>query len=79
MKKDIKYYMSLPYRLEITQDPYEGGYVLEYPELPGCLSCADKKSEILYMAEDAKLAWLTSALNAGDKIPEPIIKETILA
>ena len=45
MEKDLKYYLSLPYRLEILPDEAEGGYALSCPELPGCLTCAPTVEE----------------------------------
>ena len=39
--KTIDEYMKLPYRMEIIPDTEEGGYVVSFPELPGCLTCAD--------------------------------------
>lgn len=74
MKKQNKldYYLSLPYRLEITPDPEEGGFVAEYPELPGCLTCADTMEELLPLIEDAKRSWITCALNNKLSVPEPV-------
>lgn len=69
--KDLNYYMSLPYHLEIIPDKAEGGYAARFPELPGCLTCADTMTELIPMAEDAKKTWLESALADGIKIPEP--------
>lgn len=66
----LEYYMSLNYRLEIQKDE-EGGYVMSFPELPGCLSCADTKEEAVALAEDAKREWLTAAIEEGIEIPEP--------
>ena len=68
---ELEYYMGLPYRLEIIPDKEEGGYVINYPDLPGCMSCADTKEDIWYMAEDAKKAWLAAALEDGYEIPLP--------
>lgn len=65
------YYMSLPYRLEIIPDPDEGGYAVRYPDLPGCLSVGDTIDEALTNAEDAKAAWIDTALKEGIKIAEP--------
>ena len=45
MEKDLKYYLSLPYRVEILPDETEGGYALSCPELPGCLTCAPTVEE----------------------------------
>ncbi len=71
MKKTIEYYMNLPYRLEIIPDIEEGGYTACYPELKGCLTCAEALDDIITMANDAKEAWLTAALEEKIDIPEP--------
>lgn len=68
--KDLQYYMSLPYRLEVVSDTAEGGYAARFPELPGCLTCADTMDELISMAEDAKKNWLEAALEDGITIPE---------
>ena len=52
--KSIEYCMGLPYRLEITPDLDEGGFVARYPELPGCITVGDSMEEIAEYAEDAK-------------------------
>lgn len=69
--KDLNYYLSLPYRLEIVPDPDEGGYAARYPELPGCITCADTMDELVANAEDAKRVWLEAAQEEGLAIAEP--------
>lgn len=76
MNKTIDYYLSLPYRLEIVPDSEEGGYGAKYPELPGCITCADTLEELVANAEDAKKAWLMAALEDGITIAEPGQDET---
>ena len=71
-KKTINYYLSLPYRLEIIPDTVEGGYGARYPELPGCITCAETIEEVIKNAEDAKIVWLEAALEDGVEIPKPI-------
>ena len=71
MKKTLDYYLSLPYRLEIVPDTEEGGYGARYPELPGCITCADTLEEVVANAKDAKTAWLKAALEEGIEIAEP--------
>ena len=39
--KNINYYMALPYKMEIVEDKDEGGYVVSYPDLPGCITCGE--------------------------------------
>lgn len=37
--KTFNDYMALPYRLEIVEDQKEGGFVVSYPDLTGCITC----------------------------------------
>lgn len=69
--KDSKYYNSLPYKMVIVPDTEEGGYVVSFPDLPGCITCAGTLEETLKNAKDAKLAWIEAALESNTKIREP--------
>lgn len=71
MKKTIDYYLSLPYRLEIVPDAEEGGYGARFPELPGCVTCAETIEDVVKNAEDAKRIWLERAIKDGTEIIEP--------
>lgn len=65
--KTIEEYMKLPYKMEIVPDE-EGGYVVSFPELPGCLSTGDKIEEAIKNAVDAKRAWFEAAIEDGVEI-----------
>ena len=69
--KTLDYYLSLPYRMEIIPDREEGGYTAKFPDLPGCLTCAETIEELIRSASDAKRVWLTAALEDGIEIAEP--------
>ena len=69
--KDLKYYMSLPYKIEIEEDAEAGGYTASIPELPGCLTCGETAEEALEHMDDAKKEWILSALEESYPIPEP--------
>ena len=69
--KNIDYYLSLPYKLEIIPDTEEGGYVATYPDLPGCITCGETVMDAVTNANDAKIAWLEAALEDGIEINEP--------
>ena len=71
MEKTINDYMEKFYRMEIVEDQDEGGFVISFPELPGCLTCAETVEDALENAEDAKRAWIEAALEEGYPIPEP--------
>ena len=68
--KNIEYYVSLPYKVEIIPAD-EGGYVASVPELPGCITQAETFTEIAEMIQDAKKCWLESVLERGLDVPEP--------
>lgn len=63
--KTLNEYLSLPYRMELTPDPDEGGYVVSFADLPGCLSTGETLDEAVTNAEDAKKAWLIAAIEQG--------------
>jgi len=71
MKKTIKDYENLKYRMEIIEDMEEGGFVASYPELPGCISCGDTIESAIENLMDAKKAWLEAAIEGGIEIPKP--------
>ena len=51
--KILDEYLALEYPFNVIADP-DGGWVIEYPDLPGCLSQADALDEIAPMAEAAR-------------------------
>ena len=69
--KTIDYYLKLPYKLEIVPDMDEGGFVARYPELPGCITVGDTLEAVVKNLNDAKIEWITAALEDGNTIPEP--------
>lgn len=71
MMKKLKDYLKLPYRMELVEDPDEGGYVVSFPDLPGCLSEGETVEEAVKNATGAKKEWLAAALEDGYEIPEP--------
>lgn len=73
--RSIEEYMRLPYRMEVIPDTAEGGYVVRFPELPGCLTCADTLEEAIRNAADCKKEWLAAAMEDGIDIPEPVSED----
>lgn len=62
-------YMSISYRMEIVEDKEEGGFVVSYPDLPGCITCGETIESAVANAIDAKKAWLQAAIEQGIEIP----------
>lgn len=69
--KTLSEYMKMPYRMEIVQDIEEGGFVVSFPDLPGCLTVGDTIEDAITNANDAKRAWLEAAIESGVAIQEP--------
>lgn len=68
--KNLNYYLQLKYSIIIRQDD-DGSYFAEYPELKGCISVGSTIEEAIEMVNDAKLAWLNTAIENDVFIPEP--------
>ena len=47
--------------LKVVPDPDEGGFVVSYPDLPGCITCGDTMEAAIANARDAKAEWLAAA------------------
>ena len=73
--RTLEEYMRLPYRMEIIPDTIEGGFAVKFPEVPGCLTCADTMEEAVRNAEDCKREWLAAAIEDRTPIPEPMTDE----
>ena len=69
--KKLDEYMAISYRTEIIEDREEGGFIVSYPELPGCITCGETMESALANAIDAKKAWFEAALEENIKIHQP--------
>jgi len=47
------------------------GYLVEFPDLPGCMSDGETLAEALANAADAQGAWIAAMREAGRPIPSP--------
>lgn len=69
--KTLNDYMAMSYRMEIVEDKVEGGFVVSYPDLPGCITCGETIEAAVVNAVDAKREWVEAALEEGIEIQEP--------
>lgn len=69
--KTLNDYLTINYRMEILEDKDEGGFVVTFPELPGCITCGETIEIAIQNALDAKKAWLEVAIEEGIEINEP--------
>ncbi len=67
MRSKLKYPVTIR---PLTKDE-GGGYLVEFPDLPGCMADGETVDEALSEAESAMKSWLETARSFGDSIPEP--------
>lgn len=46
------------------------GYAVEFPDLPGCVTCGDDLADAIYMATDAASGWILTSLEDGEEVPK---------
>ena len=63
-KKDIAIYPAI---FEYAED----GITITFPDLPGCISCAESQEEAIYMAKDVLGVFITACESLGYTIPVP--------
>lgn len=73
-RRPLSDYLAMEYRLDVIADP-DGGYVIRYPDLPGCLTQIDHLDEVGPMATEIRELWMESAYEHGHDIPLPTYPE----
>lgn len=69
-KMDMDQYLTLPYRMAITPGD-QGGYIVNYPDLLGCITQVDDLDDAVPMGREILTGWLEIALEDGGEIPLP--------
>ena len=69
--KTLNDYLTMNHHMEILEDKDEGGFVVAFPELPGCITCGETIEIAIQNALDAKKVWLEVAIEEGIEINEP--------
>jgi antitoxin HicB len=57
------------YTVVLIPDTEMGGYVVEVPALPGCVTQGDSVEEALTMAQNAISMWIRDMAADGEPIP----------
>lgn len=73
MLKELDYYMSLKYKIELSEISEEdgGGWLATHPELEGCMSDGETTEEAIQNLNDARREWIDFCLRKDLSIPEP--------
>jgi len=68
--------LQLRFRVRVDQDE-DGMFVVECPNLPGCVSQGKTRAEALANIRDAIEGYLASLEKHGEPVPPPISEEII--
>ncbi len=71
--KTLKYYLGLPYKIELEYEPAENSWMATHPELGrgSCYAIGDTKEEALKYLEEEKEFVIKFGMKRGLAIPEP--------
>ena len=60
----------------ISQIPKKdgGGFLITFPDLPGCMSDGQTETEAVENGKDAFKAWVSARKDTGKEIPEPFYR-----
>lgn len=73
-RKTLEEYFALQYPFHMLADP-DGGYVIVFPDLPGCMTQVDSLDEVGRAAEEIRTLWIETAYEQGRDIPLPSYPE----
>ena len=63
--------MSIKYELIIFWSDEDGSFVVEVPELPGCMADGETYEQAVANAQQVIEEWIETARELGRAIPEP--------
>ncbi len=61
----------------ILEKESDGGFVAHIPALPGCVSQADTRAEVLANIREAAELYIEDCVEAGDAVPTEAGKEYV--
>lgn len=74
-RNDLEWYLARDYPFTVLADP-EGGFVIVFPDLPGCMTQAETWEEIGPLADEARRLWLETAYeHNAQPLPLPSFPE----
>ena len=60
-----------PFELRPLSADEGGGWLIMFPDLPGCMSDGESPEEAVANGRDALAAWIAAARQAGREVPRP--------
>jgi antitoxin HicB len=67
----MKHQTDYPYELRPLNEDEGGGWLITFPDLPGCMSDGETPEEAIKNGEDALHGWIAAVKEEGRKVPAP--------
>jgi antitoxin HicB len=71
MVGNIPKFEGYPFQITPLSSEDGGGYLVTFPDLPGCMSDGETVEEAIEMARDAFKCWMSVYIEEGREIPAP--------
>jgi antitoxin HicB len=65
--------LRYPFTLRPLSREEGGGYLIEFPDLPGCMSDGETVEDAIRNGRDAMEGWLEACRKLGRKVPKPTV------
>ncbi len=73
-EKTLAEHLATAYSFNVVAHD-DGGYVIVFPDLPGCLTQVDTVEEIPAMVTEARELWIEATHEMGQDVPPPTYPE----
>jgi antitoxin HicB len=73
-RRPLEDYLAFAYPFQVVADK-EGGFLVCFPDLPGCFTQVDDVDDIGPMAEEIRTLWIETEYERGADIPLPTYPE----
>lgn len=65
--------LKYPFTIRPLSKEEGGGFLIEFPDLPGCMSDGETVEEAIINGKDAMEGWIATCKKFGDPVPKPSI------
>ncbi len=67
----MKSKFDYPFEMRPLSEAEGGGWLISFPDLPGCMSDGETPEEAVENGKDAVSSWIAACAQAGRAIPKP--------
>jgi antitoxin HicB len=64
-------FLDYPFEIRRLTEAEGGGFLITFPDLPGCMSDGETLEEAVANGKDAFACWMIAHIEAGREIPHP--------